>query len=117
MIKFELPIKTGAGLNDRGHWRARARKAKHERNTLCRVARSYLWQTPIKLPAVVTMVRHGAGVMDHDNLQGGLKSCRDGIADALGINDGSAQVEWRYAQVKCKRGQYLVVVTIESRTE
>lgn len=50
--------------------------------------------------------------MDSDNLAGSMKAVRDGIADALGIDDGDTnRVRWSYSQ---KRGKwYAVHVTID----
>jgi P2-related tail formation protein len=36
--------------------------------------------------------------LDGDNLQSGFKAVRDGVADWLGIDDGSQLVEWEYRQ-------------------
>jgi hypothetical protein len=36
--------------------------------------------------------------LDDDNLAAGFKSVRDGIADALGIDDRDPRVTWAYAQ-------------------
>ena len=59
---------------------------------------------------VVTLTRIGARKLDSDNLARSMKAVRDGIADALGIDDGSDRIEWKYAQEK---GKYAVKVTIE----
>jgi hypothetical protein len=37
--------------------------------------------------------------LDGDNLQSGFKAVRDGVADWLGVDDGSSLVDWQY----CKR--------------
>jgi hypothetical protein len=50
--------------------------------------------------------------MDDDGAQASCKAIRDGIADKLGVNDGSDLVTWRYAQEK---GPYSVRVEIETR--
>jgi hypothetical protein len=36
--------------------------------------------------------------MDSDNSIGSLKSVRDGVADALGIDDGDPRLTWEYRQ-------------------
>ena len=58
----------------------------------------------------ITLTRIGIRKLDGDNLQRSFKSTRDGVADALGIDDGSDRIEWKYAQEK---GKYGVKVTIE----
>ena len=88
-----IPIRTES-LNERlrGHWSARARKAKNERSiTLMKLN----CEGPGKvLPATVTLIRiskpgaTGWQRLDSDNLHGALKHVRDGVADYLGIDDG-----------------------------
>jgi len=39
---------------------------------------------------------------------------RDGVADAIGIDDGSARIEWKYAQEKGKPKEYAVIVGIRA---
>lgn len=101
-----LPLKTVGGLNAREHWRKRATRVKRERDTARLLAPSH------PLPCVVTMTRLSPGTLDDDNLQGACKAVRDGIADKLGIDDRDPRVEWRYAQERCKRGEYGVRITI-----
>lgn len=61
----------------------------------------------------VTLIRQSttAKRMDGDGLQAAMKPVRDGIADALGIDDGSDRIEWKYEQEKT--GEYAVEVKIE----
>lgn len=104
-----IPIKTASGLNNREHWRARAHRVKGERQTAA------LMVPARTLPCVVVMTRLSVGALDDDNLQGAMKSIRDGIADKLGINDNDPRVTWLYAQRKCKRGEFGVEVTIQGK--
>jgi hypothetical protein len=55
--------------------------------------------------------------LDDDNLQGALKSVRDGVADAYGIPDNDSRITWRYSQERCGRGVFGVRVTIEAQHE
>jgi hypothetical protein len=69
------------------------------------------------VPIAVTLTRESAGVLDTDGLAAALKSVRDGVADALGIDDGdTARLEFRYAQRKCAPGRYAVECRIERAT-
>lgn len=126
MIKFSIPIKTvnplnGAQGRTRGAVFAKAARRKREREAArcCVLAalaeRGYgslgFWHARVK--ATATLTRISAGVLDSDAAPAALKSVRDGIADALGINDGSDAVIWKYEQKKCKRGAFGVEVTIE----
>ena len=107
MIEFQLPIKTVNPVNGaHGHWRKVARIRKSQRQT------ARLLTPRFEMPAVVTMTRLSAGVLDDDNLRPALKSVRDGIADKLGIADNDPRVTWRYAQQRCKRGTWAVVVMV-----
>lgn len=68
------------------------------------------------VPCVVTLTRISSGTMDTDGLAASQKGLRDGIADALRVNDGGPFVEWRYAQAKGAPKTHAVHVKIE-RTE
>lgn len=115
MKTFTLPIKTVGGLNAREHWRKRAARVKNERQAAKFGAFSVLFGADPR-PCIVTMVRLSPGMLDDDNLQGALKGIRDGIADAIGVDDRVPTIEWRYGQAKCKRGQFGVFVKIESNS-
>jgi len=65
------------------------------------------------VPAVVHLTRIGAGTLDGDGLQASFKAVRDGVSDALGVDDGGPWVMWRYEQEKGPRGTYAVRVRIE----
>lgn len=106
---IELPIKTGAGLNDRMHWRKRSKIVKAQRSAACLAVKSV--NKPF--PCVVTMTRMSAGELDDDNLQGACKAIRDGIADAYGLADNDAGFQWRYHQERVKRGRFGVRIQIE----
>lgn len=119
MIEVTLPIRTGGGLNDRKHWAIRAKETKRHRSAAHLAVISEMNRTGAPVRGhkglfVVTVTRHSSGTLDDDNLQGSLKAIRDGIADAMWIDDGSDRIEWRYAQAKAKRGTYTVTIRIES---
>ena len=63
---------------------------------------------------VVVLTRIAPRDLDTDNLASGLKAVRDGVADALGMDDGSSRIEWRYAQERRKPGEYAVRVGIRA---
>lgn len=104
-----LPLRTVSEMNVRTHWATRAKRTRTARRTaaaLCPAA---------SLPCAVTLTRYSAGTLDDDNLRSALKAVRDGIADRLGVDDASPEVEWKYEQAACKRGTYGVSVEIEER--
>lgn len=49
--------------------------------------------------------------MDSDGCVGSFKAIRDGIADALGIDDGSERIRWNYEQ--CPGGEVGVEIRIK----
>lgn len=102
----ELPLRTKGPNGGHEHWRTVHRRRKAER----RAAAAACPRHP--LPVVVRLTRLSAGELDDDNLRGALKGVRDGCADALGVADNDPRVRWEYAQAKCKRGEYGVLVTI-----
>jgi hypothetical protein len=64
-----------------------------------------------KLPLKIKLIRIGKRLLDKDdNLPAAFKAFKDGICDALKINDGNkAHAVWEYAQEK---GSYGVRVEI-----
>lgn len=94
MIAFDVPVKTVSVANKREHWAARAKRAKTHRQSakitaLVAGARGYATGE-----ISVLMVRVGAKRLDDDNIYSALKAVRDGIADALGRDDGDTQIHW-----------------------
>jgi hypothetical protein len=55
---------------------------------------------PFTAPLEITLVRVGKRDLDDDNLAGAFKAVRDGVADWLGINDGSKKLVWKYEQTR-----------------
>lgn len=108
IAEYLIPVKTPNPVRgSQGNWRAAARTRKSQRR-----AAGYLTPRRMRAPAIVHMTRLSPGLLDDDNLRPALKSIRDGIADALHIDDGSDAVRWQYAQARCKRGEEGVRVRI-----
>lgn len=59
----------------------------------------------------ITLTRLAPRSLDTDNLQRALKAIRDGVADALGVDDGDARLRWRYAQEQAR--DYGVRISVE----
>ena len=96
---FFLPIKTVSEANQREHWGAKARRAKAQRTAAGLALRVAL--RGVVPPVSITLTRHVGATgrkLDKDNLAGSMKHVQDGIADALGIDDGSELVRWEYLQ-------------------
>jgi len=92
-------MKLESKLNQRVHWSVRAKSAKQQREAAFYVVKKFELPLPI-LPLMVRITRIGPRALDDDNLAGSCKSIRDGIAQRLGIDDGSEAIAWRYAQRK-----------------
>lgn len=96
-----------------GHWSQRAKRAKEQRNIARmaltpKVSALKVWQT-----CDVTITRVAPGTLDNDNLAASAKHVRDGVADALGIDDSDPWVRWRYAQLRGKRGEWAVRIELQ----
>lgn len=99
--------------NQREHWRVRSKRAKQHRTTAgWRVAAVLRSEAMIRYPLTVIITRIAPRVLDDDNLAGACKSVRDGIADALGIDDRDPRVKWAVAQRKGKPREYGAEVSL-----
>lgn len=115
MITASAPIRIESAYNLREHWRVRS-----NRNTSHRAAAWFALRQAVPkfdpgiLPCVVTLTRIAPRELDDDNLSGGFKSVRDGVADWLGLkNDRDARVTWRYAQDRGAAREYGMRIDIE----
>ncbi len=106
-----LELKTVSEPNVRGHWAKKAARVKAQRNRAR--AEALAAAQAVGLPVVVTLTRIApSSGLDDDNLRGALKAVRDGIADALQVDDRDPRVTWRYDQ---QRGaEYGVMVEMEA---
>lgn len=101
-----IPLVTRSEANLREHWALRARRAKRQREAamvMTRVAVSRQGRVAeIRNPATalrVRLVRCTPRSLDTDNLARALKAVRDGVADALGRDDGDPGITWEYGQL------------------
>jgi hypothetical protein len=92
-LKFALDLKL-QGPNAREHWAETARRRKIERAAAYHRARHARVRPLLEGEiATITMTRTGRR-MDDDNLAAAFKAVRDGIADALEIDDGDERLSW-----------------------
>lgn len=115
MCEFELPMKIQSEMNKMGHWaHAYQRKKKQQR-----WVKYIMPDIKFEGPYVVTLERFASRFFDDDNLRAAFKYVRDAVADKLipGLAPGRAddKIEWKYKQVKVKRDEAKIKVTIESR--
>ena len=118
-VRFVVPVKTtnplnGSGGTTRGGRMAAARRAKIVREDARFATIVAMRSVYVRLPLSITLTRVSTGTLDaHDGLPASLKRIVDGIAEALGIDDGdTTRVRWLYAQRKGKRGEHAVEVQI-----
>lgn len=112
-IIISLPIRTVSEANNREHWRVKSQRAKQQRGWASAAVESM--ENKISRSAEhlqITLTRFGPRLMDGDNVVRSLKAVRDGVADAIGIDDGDAFYDWRYAQYK---GEYGITIEIKSQ--
>lgn len=106
ILEICLPLKLPSVANLREHWTAKARRTKTQRHitgirTLSALRLAGVQRGDMVSRAWVTMTRVSPRpIRDGDNLQASCKAVRDGIADALGVDDADPRIDWGYAQRK-----------------
>ena len=95
--------------NAREHWAVRSNRAKEQRDT-ARLSVHGSTHIPAGRKYEIHICRVGPRKLDSDNLAASAKHVRDGIADALGVNDGDeSRAIWHYAQAPGKHGVYITI--------
>lgn len=116
-VEFTIPGHLPSRANLRQHWRARHAMARNQRLSARTLAHQFvgfdLLAAAKATGCTVRMTRVAPRELDDDNLAGACKSIRDGIADALGINDRDKRVRWVCEQAKGKPAR--VEVRIDAR--
>ena len=125
-IEVELHLRIVSEANAHTHWRRRQKRAAEQR-AMARLAiapRVAAWREMLTCPVrplacfepqlVVTLTRIAPRELDDDNNVGAHKHIRDGIADALGVNDRDKRITWRYGQQRGAPLQYAVRVVLEA---
>ena len=121
-LRVVLPIRTKSPNRVRGNSRVAAaiftrEKAAH-RDVALKAVSGHLRARGLTgadfVPVLVTFVRVSPGLLDDDNVAFALKATRDGVAEALGIDDGDRdRIRFLYDQRKGKRGEHAVEVLVE----
>lgn len=137
-MTITLPIRTVSEANQHAHWRARSTRAKCQRSGVAlalyrpltpfrralavdayafaeRATEGNLAQAKacaVPPHVVVTLTRIAPRSLDSDNLAGSQKHVRDGVADALGIDDRDSRVAWCYAQRNGVTREYAVEIVV-----
>ncbi len=118
-IEFDIPVRIVSEANQREHWRTKAKRARMQRrgtdlyafNNISRNNRDDIQ----KHGAIIIFTRIAFQLMDDDNLAGAFKAVRDGVCDALDMNDGpKSGLTFRYTQEQGPPKTYAVRVCIEA---
>jgi hypothetical protein len=119
VVEFDLQIRTVSEANMRQHWRTKAKRTKAFRAAAASGVRRQLTASHLALAIKrketkysVTLTRNAPRALDSDNLSGAFKAVRDGVADALRMDDGDARFLWTYAQAKAQK--YSITIRIET---
>jgi hypothetical protein len=115
VVTFTIPVHTVSEANraSHEHWRKRQRRAKEQRTFTRQGVWAYAVPTAWPLPCTIKLTRIApSNGLDSDNLPVSMKHVRDGIADAMGIDDRDPRVTWECAQKRGERGQYAVKVEV-----
>lgn len=96
MISITIPLKTISTSNARLNRFKLAAMTKAQRSTTKHALGSVA--LPPAQPLTIVITRIGPKNLDSDNLATSQKGVRDGVADWLGVDDGSPLLDWQYQQ-------------------
>lgn len=95
-----LPLRTINPLNGTTDRWGKIRRAKEHRGIVAAAVRAAGFGPGTASPIQVTLIRYSPGELDSDGLSAAMKNVRDGVADALGINDRDPRCRWTCRQTK-----------------
>jgi hypothetical protein len=94
------------------HWAVTRRRAQFQRD---RVGGTLAWLVPLSSPAwqvtIVRLMGPRAHAMDNDGLVSCAKHVRDGVQDALGLDDRDPRIGWEYRQERAPLHGVRVVIS------
>lgn len=91
-ISVVVPVRLRNTSNSRAGWRATAKRAKEVRSLAKMLVLRQYQSSP--WPLAIRLVYVGPRQLDDDGVASAVKSLRDGVADALGIDDRDPRVVW-----------------------
>jgi hypothetical protein len=113
MIVVDIPVRIISEANSRQHWRKAAARKRVHRMTARTILQMHARPMGETEQFTITLTRVAPRKLDDDNLASGFKAVRDGVADWLGIDDGSPRIQWVYRQHKGDAGHYTAWVKVE----
>ena len=111
-IVFTLPFRLVNASNAREFHLVRAKRAASERGVTKMAVKSRLGKASAERWTVTLTRLYKARPFDDDGAVSCQKAVRDGVADALGIDDRSDRVTWQYGQRKAP--SYGVEIRLEA---
>lgn len=114
-ISITLPIRTisEANRSRKEHWGTTTKRKNHQRGAAKLAVYNHGGKLRDCRAILVTLTRIAPRKLDGDNLQRSFKAIRDGIADAIKIDDGADRYGWHYQQERGKPKEYAVRIDIE----
>lgn len=113
-LTVTIPMNLPSVANLREHWAVKAKRTKIQRHIARFILGAALRRVHPEWPTrkvCVTITRVGSRKLDDDNLASAAKGVRDGIADALHVNDGDIDhVRWVYKQRTLKTSKRDIVL-------
>lgn len=98
-MKILIPMKLESTANKRWHWAVKSKHNAEQRAQGKWAVSSNYNKIRNEPPFKVKITRIGKRMMDDDNLAISAKALRDGIAEALGVDDGDKKlIAWKYDQ-------------------
>lgn len=99
-LRTRFEVETRSEANERVRWAKikRSEKAREATTEALAVALGEGYAIPSEGPWYVRITRISRGKLDKDNLGRALKTVQDTIAAAIGVDDGSPRIAWKYAQ-------------------
>lgn len=102
---WSAPLRLTNAANHRGHWRLHSEASKEQRSLACAMTAGLIGDgtsvgidrlrvAALRGELAVVIQRVAPRRLDSDGATASGKHVRDGIADALGVNDGDRRVTW-----------------------
>jgi hypothetical protein len=97
-VAVTIPVVTRSETNMREHWTARHTRRANQRQLAGLVLTGVIQCEGLCPPIEVLLTRLAPRALDSDNVVSAMKAIRDGIADAMKLDDGDKRIAWQYAQ-------------------
>jgi len=109
-VMARLPVRLRNTSNSREGWRATAKRAQLVRETTRMLIQGAT--NGKTFPLIVRLVYVGPRQLDDDGIASAVKSLRDGVADALGVDDRDPRVVWVPDQERGEVREYGALVEV-----